>query len=162
MGDEAGQDNIEACSLKNELHTEECSSEDHFDKCMVFQAFSTRLNKTIFKRECTTEKFCTSAIVCNDPDYNTDCRFDCCTGDLCNNFDFKYDATKQKGAEATKVPQVLEKPQTKTSIEKEKIPSPSHGPTTYSGGLAGPTIRRETPMRAIKTSENSGNVLAKE
>jgi hypothetical protein len=87
MGEEKGVDNIAACSTNNGLDIEECSGEDHFDKCIVFQAFSLSKNTTIFKRECTTERFCEERKICSDPDFS-DCRYECCAGDLCNSFDF--------------------------------------------------------------------------
>ena len=79
MGEEKGQDNIKACAVQNDLAVENCSIEDHFDKCIVFQAFSKRFNRTVFKRECASERFCAQESVCSDPDYK-DCKFECCTG----------------------------------------------------------------------------------
>lgn len=64
--------------------------DDHFDKCIVVQAFSRSKNTTIFKRECTTKRYCEERTACSDEDL-TDCRYECCSGDLCNNFGFAND-----------------------------------------------------------------------
>ena len=90
LGDKKGVDNIEACSTISSLDIEECPSEDHFDKCIVVQAFSLSKNTTIFKRECTSRRFCEERKICSDLDFS-DCRYECCSGDLCNHFDFKND-----------------------------------------------------------------------
>ena len=97
LGEKADVDNVAACSTNNTLFIEECSLEDHFDKCVVVQAFSLSKNTTIFKRECTSRRFCEERRICSDPDFS-DCRYECCTGDLCNNFNFTDDV-------ATKTPQ---------------------------------------------------------
>ena len=96
--------------MQNDLAVENCSIEDHFDKCIVFQAFSKRFNRTVFKRECASERFCAQESVCSDLDYK-DCKFECCTGDLCNNFGFK--STQPTEAETT---------MEKGKMKKEKIP----------------------------------------
>ena len=87
MGEKEGVDNVAACSSNDTLFIEECSLDDHFDKCVVVQAFSLSKNTTIFKRECTTRRLCEERSICSDPDFS-DCRYECCTGDLCNNFNF--------------------------------------------------------------------------
>ena len=97
MGEKQGVDNVAACSTNNTLSIEECSRDDHFDKCVVVQAFSLSKNTTIFKRECISRRFCEERRICSDPDFS-DCRYECCTGDLCNNFNFTDDV-------ATKTPQ---------------------------------------------------------
>lgn len=87
MGEEADTDNIAACSTETNLDIEHCPSEDYFDKCIVVRAFSRSKNTTIFKRECTSHRLCEERDACSDPDFS-DCRFECCSGDLCNNFGF--------------------------------------------------------------------------
>lgn len=87
MGEGKGVDNIANCSVENDLQIEECSLDDLFDKCIVVQAFSRSKNTTIFKRECTSRRYCEERTACSNKDY-TDCRYECCSGDLCNNFGF--------------------------------------------------------------------------
>ncbi|CAB3986581.1 Hypothetical predicted protein [Paramuricea clavata] len=90
LGQEKDVDNIAACSTDNNLDVEECPLEDLFDKCVVVQAFSLSKNTTIFKRECTSRRLCEERRICSDPDFS-DCRYECCTGDLCNSFGFTDD-----------------------------------------------------------------------
>ncbi|XP_046850248.1 flocculation protein FLO11-like isoform X2 [Xenia sp. Carnegie-2017] len=78
------------CSSENNLQIEHCSLEDHFDKCIVIQAFSRTKNLTVIKRECASQRSCEQRESCADPDFS-DCRFECCSGDLCNNFNFTDD-----------------------------------------------------------------------
>ncbi|XP_028393641.1 mucin-5AC-like [Dendronephthya gigantea] len=92
IGEKKDGNNIELCSTDNDLEIEECELEDHFDKCIVIQAFSLSKNTTIFKRECSSRRFCEERKICADPDYS-DCRYECCTGDLCNDFDFAADVS---------------------------------------------------------------------
>lgn len=87
MAEEEGADNIANCSIENGLDIEECPLDDLFDKCIVVQAFSHSKNTTIFKRECTSRRYCEERTFCSNEDY-TDCRYECCSGDLCNNFGF--------------------------------------------------------------------------
>ena len=87
MGEEEGVDNIANCSIDNDLKIEECPLDDLFDKCIVVQAFSRSKNTTIFKRECTSRRYCEERTACSNEDY-TDCRYECCSGELCNNFGF--------------------------------------------------------------------------
>ena len=88
--EDEGKDNVALCSNENDLIIEDCSLDDLFDKCIVVQAFSRSKNTTIFKRECTTRRYCEERTACSDEDL-TDCRYECCTGDLCNNFGFAND-----------------------------------------------------------------------
>ena len=89
LADEEGKNNIEACATHSKtINIEKCPTEDMFDRCLVFQAFNTKLNTTVVRRECSSERFCTEEGLCGDPDYSH-CSFQCCFGNLCNDFDLE-------------------------------------------------------------------------
>ena len=92
IGVDQGVDNVKQCSLEDGLPVSYCPSEDLFDWCLVFQAFSKRLNTTIFRRECVSERFCSADMLCADQDF-VDCNYECCEGDLCNDFYLKKEST---------------------------------------------------------------------
>ena len=174
-GEAKGHNNVEACSTDNSLKIEKCPLEDRFDECIVLQAFSSSLNSTIFKRECTSERFCSTGTPCSNPDY-LDCRYQCCTGDLCNDFDFKSDeglpqnavpsvptTTEKEAQKIMKAPTTIirenetisTKPSAETTTQK---PTTKSIRTTISVQTDEPLTTKQTVKESLQPRENLGNM----
>ena len=163
MAEEQGADNIAFCSMKNKLDIEECPVDDHFDKCIVVKAFSLSKNTTIFKRECTSRRLCEERKACSDPDFS-DCQYECCSGDLCNNFDFTNNAvtntpqptispTTRKYLELT-VSEGVENTVTKKFEESTEVPKQSTQPVEKPTRIVPPTKTQTT-----SSNENEGKFI---